>query len=772
MFINRKKSFINLALLSLTLSTTSLALSAQPDAQQVRPATVIYKVSPDATASDLKGFNALLKSQGLVSERTLDGSQIVIATFDHAGREKAVANIIKKSGYVTFAEPDYSLPPILQPNDPAYSNQWHHNTINSQQAWDMTTGSHNVLVGVCDTGFDVNHPDLSDNLRTDLAYNAHDGSDYIFDANGHGTGTAGTLGAVGNNGTGVAGVNWDVDIIPIRIAISDSNSSAYISTMAACIEYAADNGARVVNLSYGGIQYATIDSAAQYLRSKNGLLFMSAGNDGQEFASYPDYTSFVGVGATDQSDNRASFSSWGTYVDITAPGVSIRTTYPDNRYVNYSGTSFSSPVAAGVAALMVSANPGISVEEIENGIFSTTTDLGATGDDNVYGHGLINAQAAVEYAMNIGSFIAPVAQISTSSDSVPYGESVSLSAVNSYDSDGSIVAYQWQLGDGTFSSLPELTHVYTEAGNYQVSLTVTDNDGLTSSASTNITVTNDIPVAVISNMPTSYNAGEIVYFNGSSSYDNDGNITDYSWEFGNGDMANGEAVEYTYTAAGNYSAILTVTDNAGAMSSAEVAISVTDPFSLNAPGNLSAQVEGLIVTLSWTDQSANESNFVVERGVKYRGKVSFEAVATLSADATAYTDSVPESGQYEYRVKAVNSSNEATSESIMVKVDSAGAGPAPGTMNPPSDLQAQQNGNIVNLSWTDNSSDELGFYLERGEKVKGKVTFTQIAVLSQGITSYPDDISALASGNYAYRVRAYKDGETSEYSNTVELRIK
>jgi len=759
--------------ISILLLMFATLFSSKVNAEPIQSGTVIYKVLQGQSPSDLKAFNALIRSQGLVSERTLDGSGITIATFDQIGREIAIANILKHSGHVEFAEPDYAVEPSLEPNDPSYPNQWHHQTINSPQAWENTTGSNSVLVGVCDTGFDVNHPDLAPNLRTDLAFNAQDGSNNIFDANGHGTGTAGVIGAIGNNATGVSGVNWDVDIIPVRIAISDDNSSAYISTMATCIEYSADQGARVVNLSYGGIQYSTIDSAAQYLRSKNGLLFMSAGNDGAEFPDYPDYTSFIGVGATDQNNNRASFSNYGTYVDLTAPGVSILTTYPNNRYVNYSGTSFSSPMAAGVAALMVSANPTITPDEIENGLFSTATDIGTSGDDNVFGHGLINAQDAVGHALSLGNFTAPVAEISTSANTVPFGTAITFSAANSYDADGSITSYQWNLGDGTTSNTTKITHTFTEAGSYQASLTVTDNDALTNSATVTVQVTNDIPVAVIDAMPTDYNIGDTIFFVGSSSNDNDGNIVTYEWDFGDGQTTIGETVEYAYQSGGNYTAILTVTDNAGAMNTASVDLTISDPFLLLAPSNLTATVNGAEVTLNWQDNSINESNFVIERGVKYRGKTTFTTLVTLSADSTGYIDTVTETGDYTYRVKAVNAQSEAVSNEVKVTVNdtSTSTNPEPGTMITPSNLTAIQSGNNVVLNWTDNSSDELGFTIERGQKVKGSIEFTVIGTIDADVTSFSDDVSSL-SGNYAYRIIAFKDDDTSDYSNTAELRIK
>lgn len=693
------------AIAALTAANAAAAApKTDPDADAVRPGTVIFEIDANASASDLKALNALLNSQGLVSRRELLDGTVTVATFEHPGRETAIANILKHSDIVLYAEPDYALPPSLQPNDPSFSNQWHHDNVNSRGAWDISTGSSDVLVGVCDTGFDVNHPDLAGNLRTDLAFNAQDGSDYIFDANGHGTGTAGTLGAVGNNATGVAGMNWNVDIIPVRIAISDSNSSAYISTMATCIEYAADQGARVVNLSYGGIQYSTIDAAARYLRQRNGLLFMSAGNSGQEH-SYPDFTSFVGVGATDQNDNRASFSSWGSYVDVTAPGVSIRTTYPNNRYINYSGTSFSSPLTAGIAALMVAANPSISVEDIENGLFSTAGDIGAAGDDDVFGHGLVNAQAAVSYAMNLGSVTPPTARITASSTSVPFGQAIFLNASDSSDPDGVITAYRWDLGDGTVFTTESVTHTYAQSGSYPVSLTVTDDDNLTDSDTITVQITNTPPAAVITSMNSSYNAGDSVRFDASSSDDPDGTIVEYAWNFGDGNTATGLTVDHVYSTGGEYVAQLTVTDNGGAMGMASQAITIVDPISNNPPeASFTSSCTGLSCSFDAGGSSDPDGD-----ALSYSWDFGDQATATGETANHSYSGS----GSYTVTLLATDSNGAEASATRVVDVSSASSGITLSVTG------TKSRGSIeVDVIWSGASSSQVDIYRQKNKDIQ------------------------------------------------------
>jgi thermitase len=209
----------------------------------------------------------------------------------------------------------------------------------------------------------------------------------------HGTAVAGVI-AARDNGVGVVGIAPRVRILPVRVTNS-SNGSAYLSDLAACVRYAGDHGARVVNVSYSGAESNSIDAAATYARNKGTLLFMAAGNSGVDISSFPAYPSFLTVGATTSKDERSSFSNYGKAVDLVAPGSSILTTVPGKAYSYMSGTSFSSPLIAGVAALIFSVRPDLKPKDVEAILRQTAVNI---GDAFYFGSGRVSAAGAVALA--------------------------------------------------------------------------------------------------------------------------------------------------------------------------------------------------------------------------------------------------------------------------------------------------------------------------------------------------------------------------------------
>lgn len=315
--------------------------------------------------------------------------------------EHALAKVkaaLAKNPNITFVEENFLAQSATIPNDPSFPSQWHHAKIMSASAWEFGTGSSAVPIAIIDSGVDPDHPDLMAKLVS--GYNFVANNTDTHDVLGHGTAVAGSAGALSNNAVGVAGVAWNNPIMPL--VVLDSSDYATYSNIARAIIYAVDNGAKVLNISIGGSSYSyTLDDAVNYAWNKGALVFSSAANYNTSTPYYPAAcTNAVAVAATDSADNKASFSNYGDWISITAPGVSILTTNNGGGYGAWSGTSFSSPITAGLAALIWSINPQLSNQQILDILERTADDLGATGFDSTFGNGRINAYRAMMETLN------------------------------------------------------------------------------------------------------------------------------------------------------------------------------------------------------------------------------------------------------------------------------------------------------------------------------------------------------------------------------------
>ncbi len=309
--------------------------------------------------------------------------------------ERAVAALLANNPHLKFVELDQFSSSDLVPNDPYYGSQWHLPLIGGPTAWNASQGA-GVVIAILDSGIDPTHPDLKDRLVP--GYNFVDGNTNTTDVRGHGTKVAGAAASALNNGTGVASVAGAARIMPIRV----SNADGYVtwSTMAQGLTYAADKGAKIANMSFNGVAgSSSVLSAAKYFMDKGGLSFVSAGNDNRD-PGYADTNVMIIVASTDKNDAKSSFSNYGDHVDLSAPGSSIYSTTMGGGYASVSGTSFAAPVTAGVAALVMAANPSLSNVQVEQILKSTAKDLGATGYDIYFGHGRVDAGAAVTAALS------------------------------------------------------------------------------------------------------------------------------------------------------------------------------------------------------------------------------------------------------------------------------------------------------------------------------------------------------------------------------------
>ncbi|MDA0666930.1 MAG: S8 family serine peptidase [Planctomycetota bacterium] len=311
--------------------------------------------------------------------------------------EDAVFEWLMATGDYEYVHPDWMCYPLNTPNDSNFGQQWHHQNMESELGWDTITDASNIIAAFTDTGVDTNHPDLVNNLIP--GYNQVSGvwqnlGGDIEDINGHGTWVGGCIGAEGNNGIGVAGMAWNIQLMPIRVS-EDPSGGAYLSDLTDGARVAVDNGASTISASYSGVENGSIGTTGTYIKGQGGLYFYAAGNSNANHSSF-DYPDVIVVGATTSSDAKASFSSFGLAVDCVAPGVGIESTARGGGYSDPSGTSFSTPLTNGVAAMIFAQNPGLSAQGVEDILLSTCDDLGAAGEDNTFGHGLVNLRAAVE----------------------------------------------------------------------------------------------------------------------------------------------------------------------------------------------------------------------------------------------------------------------------------------------------------------------------------------------------------------------------------------
>lgn len=300
---------------------------------------------------------------------------------------------------VVTATPDFRVKLTATPNDTNYASQWALENsadadIDASQAWDYGTSS-SIVVAVIDTGVDYTHVDLAANIWTNTREIAGNGVDddrngytddirgWNFvsdnnnpaDDNGHGTHVAGTIGAVGNNGIGIAGVAWSVKVMALKFM--DSTGSGNLSDAVAAIDYARVNGAKVINASWGGGGFSNLlQSAITRFQNAGGIFVAAAGNEGANNAttpSYPaNYTNVISVAASTSTGALASFSNYGTNVDIVAPGQGILSTIPGNRYASYNGTSMAAPHVAGAFALLWGQSPALTATQLVSLVTSNT----------------------------------------------------------------------------------------------------------------------------------------------------------------------------------------------------------------------------------------------------------------------------------------------------------------------------------------------------------------------------------------------------------------
>ncbi len=423
----------------------------------------------------------------------------------------AIINEMKATGKIDYAEQVPVDRTCLTPNDPSFSSQWHLSVINAAGAWNYFSTGSTIKIAIVDDAVERTHSDISPNLWVNPGEIANnniddDGNGYMDDINGydvgsndnnpnppsnafaHGTHVTGCASPATNNGTGVAGIGFSTKIM----AVKATTSSSSITNGYDGIVYAVSAGADVINMSWGGTgSSTTAQNIINWAYNSGCVLVAAAGNNNSSTMFYPaGYTNVIAVAATNSNDTKASFSNYGTWVDISAPGNNIYATYVGNTYANNSGTSMASPIVAGLCGLMLSLNPSLTPADIRQCLTSTATSIATQnpGYPGQLGSGRINANSAMQCISATMNW-APNALFTANVTTVTAGGNVQFTDLSVYNP----TTWSWSFPGGT-----PATHngqfppaiVYNTPGTYNVSLTVSNGNGSDVQTNTNyITVT-------------------------------------------------------------------------------------------------------------------------------------------------------------------------------------------------------------------------------------------------------------------------------------------
>jgi len=554
---------------------------------------------------------------------------------------KTVADMVEiyqSNSNVEYAEANFMAYAMKAPNDELYSRQWHlynssYGGINVESAWSISTGS-GVVVAILDTG--IAYEDYSDKnpaganssyqKAPDLAGNFFvSGYDFVNNDNhpnddsvcGHGTHIAGTIAQNTHNSSGTAGVAFNAYLMPVKVL--DSCGAGTYADIAEGIVWATDNGAHIINLGLGGTEPSTaLERAVAYAYNRGVTLIAAAGNDGTGGVCYPAaYDNYViAVGATRYDETLAYYSNFGLNLDLVAPGGDLNVDQNGDNYGDgilqqayitsgqnvvtwgYSfmeGTSMAAAHVSGVAALIIANGNATSPAEVRQALESTAEDKGTAGWDIIYGWGIVDAFAALQWnTSSPGPAPKPPAPGPAPAPKPPAPGPQSLKAEFTAEptsgpknstvqftnqSTGSINSWLWDFGDGATSIDPNPSHIYKDARTYTVSLTVNGPNGsdtITKSRFIKI-FEPSVPTAEFTREPISINSPLTVQFTDTSTcpaslinyvdgtiYTTSiesasiGGITTWTWDFGDGTTSNERNPIHTYQNAGTYTVRLTV----------------------------------------------------------------------------------------------------------------------------------------------------------------------------------------------------------------------
>jgi thermitase len=355
---------------------------------------VVARLKPGADPS----FVASLVDGNMIEQFTIDSMDYVRIRIPAALSVTKAVEVLDTHNCTDYAEPNYFYKICLTPNDQAYTTrQYYHRNMNSEQAWAVTTGSSDVTIAIVDTGVDGTHPEFSGRMvgGYDFIRNISLSGSENSDFHGHGTHVAGIAAATGNNNIGIAGMDWQAKVMPVRVL--DSSGAGSMTNIVLGIQFAITNEAKVINLSLGGAGYSQALKDVIVSAREAGVIVVSAmGNDYIKSLIYPaGFPEVIAVGSTDPKDRISDFSTRGEWISVTAPGSEIYSTFTGGTFRTINGTSMSTAQVTGLASLILSINPAITPSQVRTQLEDTADDSGIAGFDPVYGFGRINAANAL-----------------------------------------------------------------------------------------------------------------------------------------------------------------------------------------------------------------------------------------------------------------------------------------------------------------------------------------------------------------------------------------
>lgn len=763
--------------------------------------------------------------------------------------------IFKASPYIQDASFELLAYPQTTPNDPYYPQNWGHNNTgqgpggggagfdsNAPEAWDQSQGfgSPNVIIAIVDSGVNYNHADLNDNCVQGFDYGANDNNP--MDTNGHGSQCAGVAAGETNNGIGVAGVAGGCKIMPLKAM--DNSGDLTFTAITNAITHAADNNADVISMSLGAENnteegdYPSCDAALTYAYNAGVTILAATANSNAAVIAYPsNHHAVISVGAASPTGQRKSTSSsdgqnwWGSNyglniqddpkaVDIMAATILPATTMGGAYSTDFNGTSCATPYAAGVAALVISKDPGLSPAEVRQAIMSTATDMtidGGAGWDRYTGYGMINADAAVA-SVAIGM---PSCTITAPANNTVFaiGNSITIS-VNSTDSNGTIAnvsfytddaitpaftddsaPYEWSwdtTGQSPWEHVIRAVATDNENNSRQASVTVIlqieANEGFEAAMNTSYSWTHPTPTpwliqavdyysglqsakagTISHNQETSLSltlnitqTGEISFFRKVSCENNYDYLRFFIDSIQMGQWTGSmdwERISYPVEA-GARTFTWTYVKDQGVVSGSDTAwldhINFPPHNSPpNAPSNLSATaISPTKIALSWEDNSSNETEFYVE--ILNGG--FWELANWTQPDATGMVSEglAPQTG-YSFRVRSFNNNGGSGYSNVATAVTLG--------LDSPDNVQASANANHVITSWTAPVNGADSYQIWRYQIINGiPANGTNLSLDPVFGTSFVDtEWHSQTAGSYLWKVVAVSNAGNSAASASNSL---